>query len=325
MSTTMGRFAIRQRSLPPFSSSCRSAERSRSGARHANDLKAPDSRPFAARSPLYQGNIGAIGDGDRGQWGSLALCRAGSGQPIVFVHGALSDLRVWEPVRAEIAKRNEIATAYRFVAYTQRYFGTGAWPDDGRQFGAATHADDLAEASSWRSMRGRLISSGLPTAASWPRSPRSKIPALVRSLVLYEPALVCVLPEDSEDGKAAREDRAQFIGPVISALRAGDATKAARLMYRGGQPAPAGRLRPRAASDADEGVRQCANHAAAVRRAAIIGHHGRAAEGGLPVRRSSWAGKNTGLLRADQRSDQQVLPGRSAGRTQERQPWRAAA
>ena len=29
----------------------------------------------------------------------------GSGEPIVFVHGAFSDLRVWEPIREEIAKR----------------------------------------------------------------------------------------------------------------------------------------------------------------------------------------------------------------------------
>ncbi len=35
-------------------------------------------------------------------------------------------------------------------------------------------------------------------------------PSLVRSLILYEPALVSLLPAESEDGKAAREDRARF-------------------------------------------------------------------------------------------------------------------
>ena len=42
----------------------------------------------------------------------------GSGEPVVFVHGALGDLRSWEPVREGIASK------YRFVAYTQRYYGT---------------------------------------------------------------------------------------------------------------------------------------------------------------------------------------------------------
>jgi pimeloyl-ACP methyl ester carboxylesterase len=42
----------------------------------------------------------------------------GEGIPVVFLHGAISDLRVWEPYRARIAEDR------RFVSYTQRYFGT---------------------------------------------------------------------------------------------------------------------------------------------------------------------------------------------------------
>jgi len=67
----------------------------------------------------------------------LSYIEQGSGEPIVFVHGAFSDLRVWEPVREEVAKR------YRFIAYTQRYHGVGAWKDDGKEYSTATHADDL--------------------------------------------------------------------------------------------------------------------------------------------------------------------------------------
>ena len=44
----------------------------------------------------------------------LQYIEQGSGEPIVFVHGAPHDLRAWEPVREAIAKR------YRFIAYTQR-------------------------------------------------------------------------------------------------------------------------------------------------------------------------------------------------------------
>src|SRR5262245_20510150 len=69
----------------------------------------------------------------------LSYMEQGAGEPIVFVHGAFSDLRVWEPVREEVAKR------YRFIAYTQRYFGTEPWPDDGKNFSIQTDADDLAK------------------------------------------------------------------------------------------------------------------------------------------------------------------------------------
>jgi pimeloyl-ACP methyl ester carboxylesterase len=69
----------------------------------------------------------------------LSYVEQGSGEPVVFVHGAFSDLRVWEPVKEEVAKR------YRFIAYTQRYHGVGAWKDDGKEYSTATHADDLAK------------------------------------------------------------------------------------------------------------------------------------------------------------------------------------
>jgi pimeloyl-ACP methyl ester carboxylesterase len=169
----------------------------------------------------------------------LPYVEQGSGQPVVFVHGAISDLRVWEPVRAALAQQDRIATTYRFIAYTQRYFGINPWPDDGRQFTAAIHADDLTKfIEALDAGPVHLVGTsygGLVAAIAAVSNP-----ALVRSLVLYEPALVCLLPEDSEHGKAARQDRAEFIGPVISALRAGDAITAARLMYEAVNQLPRG-------------------------------------------------------------------------------------
>jgi pimeloyl-ACP methyl ester carboxylesterase len=45
--------------------------------------------------------------------------------------------RAWEGQREAVAQR------YRFIAPTQRYFGTGRWPDDGARFSMETHVDDL--------------------------------------------------------------------------------------------------------------------------------------------------------------------------------------
>ena len=154
----------------------------------------------------------------------LEYIEQGSGEPIVLVHGAPHDLRAWEPVREEIAKR------YRFIAYTQRYFGTEPWPDEGKNFSIATHADDLAKfITSLNAGPVHLIgwSHGGVVAATAAISD----PSLVRSLILYEAFVLSVLPAESPEGKIAREDRARMFGPVgAAASETGDFIKAAKLL-----------------------------------------------------------------------------------------------
>ena len=62
----------------------------------------------------------------------------GRGVPVIFVHGAISDHRYWEP------QREAIATHYRFIAIDRRYFGTAPWPDKGGLRSQATDVADLA-------------------------------------------------------------------------------------------------------------------------------------------------------------------------------------
>ena len=152
----------------------------------------------------------------------LQYIEQGSGEPIVFLHGAPHDLRAWEPVREEIAKR------YRFIAYTQRYFGTEPWPDEGKNFSIATHADDLAKFIT-------LLNSGPVHLVGWSHGGLVSVtaalndPSLVRSLILYEASVMSVLPAESSEGKIAREDRAKMFGPVVAAAsETGDFIKAAK-------------------------------------------------------------------------------------------------
>jgi pimeloyl-ACP methyl ester carboxylesterase len=153
----------------------------------------------------------------------LPYVEQGSGEPMVFVHGAMSDLRAWDPIKDEIAKK------YRFIAYTQRYFGTTPWNDDGKQFSVATLADDL----------GKFIASlnlGPVHLVGWSYGgPIATIaalnnPSLIRSLILYEPSLMSVLPESSDEGKTARADRAKMQASSVAASNAGDPVKASRLL-----------------------------------------------------------------------------------------------
>ena len=150
----------------------------------------------------------------------------GAGEPIVFVHGGFSDLRVWEPIREEVAKR------YRFIAYTQRYFGTDPWPDDGKSFSIATHVDDLAKfIASLNAGPVHLVTrsrGGVVAIAA-----ALKNPALVGSLTLHEPGLFSMLTEDSVEEKAAREDRNKFVSAAAAAAKAGDSIQAVRLAIEG--------------------------------------------------------------------------------------------
>ena len=153
----------------------------------------------------------------------LQYIEQGSGEPIVFVHGAPHDLRAWEPVREAIAKR------YRFIAYTQRYFGTEPWPDEGKNYSIATHADDLAKFI-------KALNAGPVHLVGWSvggqvaATAAVNDPSLVRSLILYEATIISVLPAESPEGKMAREDQAKMLGSYVAAAKTGDFIKAAKLV-----------------------------------------------------------------------------------------------
>lgn len=69
----------------------------------------------------------------------LAYVDRGSGDPVVFVHGGISDLRIWERQIAAFSEN------HRVVAYSRRY----AWPNtdipDGVDDQMLPHVEDLAE------------------------------------------------------------------------------------------------------------------------------------------------------------------------------------
>ena len=208
----------------------------------------------------------------------LQYIEQGSGEPIVFVHGAPHDLRAWEPVREAIAKR------YRFIAYPQRYFGTQPWPDEGQNYSTATHADDLAKFIT-------ALNAGPVHLVGWSHGGVVAVtaaisdPSLVRSLILYEAGMVSVLPVESPEGKIAREDRARMFGPVAAAAsETGDFYKGCCEAAAGGRvPAPARRVQQLAGGFADGAARQRSGCPTDVRGYTASRHHMRHAEGFHPA------------------------------------------
>lgn len=153
----------------------------------------------------------------------LSYVDQGTGTPVVFVHGAFSDARFWEP------QRQVIASHYRFIAYDYRYHGTAQWPDDGEHYSAVTHAADLA------SFIGELNAGpahlvGLSYGGLLVSLVASEHPELALSLTLMEPALPALLA-DVPEGKALLDERAKDFEPIVATANAGDATQATRLMF----------------------------------------------------------------------------------------------
>jgi pimeloyl-ACP methyl ester carboxylesterase len=152
---------------------------------------------------------------------SLAWVEQGSGPPVVFVHGAISDLRFWEPQREAFAK------GHRFIAYTYRYHGSAPWSDDGKQYSARTHAADLA--AFLKGLKaGPVHLVGLSYGGLLAAMVAMESPQLLRTVTLAEPALFSVLAE-TPDGKEVLEAWNKAAATAIGApLEKGDAVAAAK-------------------------------------------------------------------------------------------------
>lgn len=114
---------------------------------------------------------------------TLAYCEHGEGEPVVLVHGALGDLRIWQP------QLPAIGSAYRAITYSRRYSRPNPEISPGADDPWLTHVDDLAAfvrevgaapAHIVGNSQGAFI--GLLTAVRHPN--------VVRSLVLEEPPVM---------------------------------------------------------------------------------------------------------------------------------------
>jgi pimeloyl-ACP methyl ester carboxylesterase len=146
----------------------------------------------------------------------LAYRDMGSGQPILFVHGAISDHRVWRPQFEAFESR------YRCIALDLRNFGTSSG-GDGSDFTLKTHSSDLCafiEALQTGPVHlvGHSYGSVVGLAATVAR------PDLVAALLLDEPTLATAVT-DAGEVSVLRAARAE-LAPALEALSKGDTSAA---------------------------------------------------------------------------------------------------
>jgi pimeloyl-ACP methyl ester carboxylesterase len=151
----------------------------------------------------------------------LTYVDEGKGEPIVFVHGAVGDLRFWEP------QLQAFASKYRFIAYTYRYHGTEPWPDDGKNYSGATHAADLtAFLTGLKAGPVHLV--GLSYGGLLAAMVATEHPELLRSVTLAEPALFSLLTDP--EAKPAVDAFNKGMQEVVGLLKAGDQHAALKTM-----------------------------------------------------------------------------------------------
>ena len=164
--------------------------------------------PLAIRRVVVSGGI------------ELHYVERGTGVPVVFVHGSLSDGGYWNDQLGRFA-----ASGYRAIAYSRRYNPPNtniAQPG----YSAATDADDLAGLIE-KLQLGKVHVIGHSYGALTALFLAVKHPELVRTLVLAEPpavSLLAYLPADqSEVGRATLADiQERMVKPMKTAFQKGD-------------------------------------------------------------------------------------------------------
>ena len=157
----------------------------------------------------------------------LAYTDAGRGEPLVFVHGSLEDLRIWRRLVEQFSAH------YRVIAYSRRYHHPNAAPREGDPaYTASLHAADLADLIEELNLGpAHLVTSSFGGCVALALAVAR--PELVRSLVLAEPPLMPWLEHIPGGAPLAQAFYADAWRPAQFAFREGDSEQGVRFFLDG--------------------------------------------------------------------------------------------
>lgn len=151
----------------------------------------------------------------------LAYVEDGVGETVVFTHGASGDWRTWDVIRPYVSLE------YHYVSLSRRYHHPNPWPDDGSGYSFDQDVQDLAGFIEALNV-GKVHLVGSSYSGRMAGYLALRRPELLRSVVLGEPGLIA---PDSPEGKAAVAKIHQDFAAVAAAAEAGDAVRAAILLF----------------------------------------------------------------------------------------------
>ena len=149
----------------------------------------------------------------------IAYQEAGSGAPVVLVHGSLSDYRTWSLQVPELAKTN------RVFAVSLRHYYPEKWDGKGDDFSVTQHAHDVA--AFIRALQlGKAHVVGHSRGGAVALNVARHHPDVIRTLILADASgLESLLPDSPESQKMAAEGMA-LRKRLQENLAAGDLEKA---------------------------------------------------------------------------------------------------
>ncbi len=156
---------------------------------------------------------------DIGHGITLHYVEEGTGTPLIFVHGSLSDGGYWADQIGPFARH------YRAIAYSRRYNYPNVNPAR-PGYSAVVDAEDLAAFIHTLHL-GKVVVIGHSYGALTALFLAAKHPELVRALVLAEPPAISLLAhlpgDETKTGKAMSEDiQRRMVGPMQQAFRRAD-------------------------------------------------------------------------------------------------------
>ena len=182
---------------------------------------AADRSPGQTSSPGLQIHAAKIGHGI-----TLHYVDKGTGVPVIFVHGSLSDGGYWADQIEPFARH------YRAIAYSRRYNYPNTNPAR-PGYSAVVDADDLA-AFIHKLNLGKVVIIGHSYGALTALFLGARHPELVRALVLAEPPAISLLTAvqsgEADLGKAMFDDiQLRMVGPMQRAFGKGDREEGIRI------------------------------------------------------------------------------------------------
>ena len=156
----------------------------------------------------------------------LSYISAGSGEPVILLHGGQGDYRSWEPQMAELSRY------YHVVSYSRRYNFPNQNPQTATDHSAQTEAADLkAFIKALRLKHVNLVGTSMGAATALTFAIEN--PGMVRRLIIAEPP-VLALARRFPEGDALYQDFMKRIqDPARAAFAAGDDEGAMRFFVDG--------------------------------------------------------------------------------------------
>jgi esterase len=152
----------------------------------------------------------------------MAYQESGAGAPLVLVHGALSDYRIWASVAPEYAKR------FRVIAVSLRHFYPERWDGKGNDFSFEQHAADVAAFIKTLNL-GKVHLVGHSRGGGVVVNVAKSYPEVIRTLVLADATgFETLLPDTPEDQKLATASR-ERIATLKNNLASGNIELAAQV------------------------------------------------------------------------------------------------